>query len=538
MLVHLRAVLIGLIIFYASPLQAQLVDQMLSVQAATTSIGKLSDSTTLTKGHEQDAWSSRTFTAKASEVCEPGRPSSIGIANGGTGITDVDVRNAKGEVSITWVFGGGISASNFPYSSFEVDIVNSSTIPEIVVGAVFTLSTDVTDITVGYSGVRVPSSLSSVGKTVPFKFRAASPALFKRSSTIIRSATLRVVPKSGCDSALALQLARFAPRNGAVIKRKEKPRGGGSGRNVAGPGGTAIPTETAKPNPCEENASVAEEIRRCEEDANRRASNCATWECHCFPTLDGRSYSITASTASASDAQTVGKACLNTICGGVPSRCTDWAECIPEQFLDFNNPFIGVSADGVTFRGSNNPLDPECFNLKLFPNSRQLCTMSIEQVEQAFLASMMPGAPCELAPGTVGACDNTGVCVPDISAAYFCKDKVDCTPCGAAGHLCRKGACLSLAEAQRQLCESTGFPKGGHGICSPCFAMFSLNADGSCGTGVIAPDKKRGVSMEGASCTRLNENHTAVKGECRAGVCDLYHAVPTATPTPGGTPAP
>lgn len=536
---YLRAALIGLFMVCTLPAEAQLVDQMLSVQAATTSVGKLSDKTTITRTHEQDIWSSRTFAVTSSEVCNAKNPTSIGIANGGTGVTNVEVVNAKGEIAITWEFGQGIPASSFPYSTFEVDLANTSSLPEIILGAVFTLSTNVTDITIGYPGIRVRSSGSSSQKTIPFKFRAAAPSLLEDRSTAIRSITLRFVPRSACDSTFAIQSVRLSPHSGNKNKSKSKARSAPSGTGGPDPVSTAVAVATAKPNPCEADPTVGDQIQECQDRHERSAAECATWKCDCQPSADGKSFHITSSTTTLDE--TIGKACTSFICGPGQGRCTEFAECIPSQFYGYDNEFIGASADGLVFRGGhNNPMEMSCFNVKQLPHGRQLCSMTIKQFEEAFLASMMPGAPCELGPRSMGVCDHTGLCVPDLTGDSFCKEKDNCTVCSPAGvspkRICWNKKCSTEEDAAREICIAE-VSQSSNQFCKPCVVTVARNSAGSCGTTMIrtnTPDRRSGikVSMDTTRCLQRG-----LEGVCRAGGCDLSNAVPTPAPVAAGTPA-
>jgi hypothetical protein len=518
----------------AIPVQAQRLDQMLSVQAATTSVGRNADSTTLAAAQGQGLWSSRTFAAKASQSCVAGSPSAVGLASGGTGITNVDIRNAKGEVSITWNFGKGIPAARLPFSAFEVDVVNTSQVAEIAVRTVAILSTNVTDITIGYPGVRVDRKISPHGKVVPFRFENASPALLNHPSTVIRSLTLRLSSPVTCDTSFAVQSARFIPRTAD----KSKSRSSGKASRASANGddgppveGTAVVVKTPAPNPCEEDPTVPDQIRACEERHNFIAAECASWKCTCSLAPDKKSYYISASTgwSGSSSSDPTGKTCTNNVCGGIPGKCSDFGECVPAQFYGYDNPSISVGAEGVSYR-LNDPqttMDSDCFDERKQPQATQLCSMTIAQVEESFLASMTVGAPCEISPGKSGVCSNFGQCVPDVNATYFCRDQVDCTPCGAKGNLCWRRECLSLQEASRKLCEDTSIIGGGRGVCSPCFAMFKINSDGECGTGLMAPDM-RGVSMDGASCIRYRGTDT-LRGQCLNGQCAPR---PQASPSP------
>lgn len=538
MLQCIRAAIIAALSLFALPAGAQLIDPMLSVQAATTSVGRAVDSTTIAAQEGQGFWSTRTFTAKNMQTCAPGSTSAVGIANGGMGITNVEIRNARGEVRITWNFGQGIPAGRFPYSGFEVDLVNTSQVTEVALDTVAVLSTNVTDITIGYPGVGLARKLSPKGKTFPFKFYNSAPSILKDSSTVIRSLTLRLSAPSVCDASFSVQLARLVPQMGGKSKSTGIAKGGRSSiRNEASapyPQETAVATQRPPTNPCDEDPTVPDQIRECEEKRNFVASQCASWKCQCISKPDKSGYFISSSTAW-SGSSSKGKTCTNNVCGGIEGRCSDWGECIPTQFDGYENPFIDITAEGISFRLSDNQISSDCFDENKQPRGPQLCTMTSKQVEDLFLSTMKVGAPCELTPVKMGVCDNYGQCVPDVTADHYCDDQVDCAPCGSKGKICWKKKCRTLEEAARLLCESTGLSYGGRGVCSQCYGMFKIHPDGTCGTGLLAPDS-RGVSMDGASCTRYQDKRV-LKGMCRDGQC-IPGGSPTAPPgpTPGRTP--
>ncbi len=504
----------------AFPIQAQPLDPMVAVQAATTSAGKGADSTTTISKPGQGLWSSRTFLARTAQACVVGKPSAMGIASAGTGATTIDIRNARGEVSITWNFGSGIPASRFPYSALQVALVNSSGAPDIYVGAVAVLSTNVTPITIGHRGVRVDRNLSPGGRIVPFKFESASPPLFKNPSIIIRSLTLRLSSPATCDTSFTIHSVRLVPR--AINKSKSKGSNNTAGvipdeGETSSPRSASFSSNDSSSNPCDEDPTVPAQVKKCEDDHNFIAAECAKWECSCVPSRDRKSYDISASTAwSSSDSEVkTGKTCTNNLCGGVPGKC-DFGDCIPAQFYGYSNPSIAVGVDGVSYKlgDSQTELSWECFDGKNRAKGSQLCDMTVAQVEEQFLASMKVGAPCELSPGKKGVCSNFGQCVPDVNSTYYCKDKIDCTKCGKAGNLCWKGECLSLEERSRKLCEATHIRGGGVGVCSPCYATFDEKPGVGCGTGVQAPHL-RGVNMDGATCSRPGLK----QGTCSGGQC-------------------
>jgi hypothetical protein len=501
--------------FFAFPVQAQLLDQMVAVQAATTSAGKGADSTTKISKPGQALWSSRTFSAKTSQSCVVGKPSAVGIANGGAGTTTIDMRNAKGEVSITWNFGSGIPASRFPYSALQVALVNSSGAPDIYVGAVAVLSTNVTPITIGHRGVRVDRNLSPGGRIVPFKFESVSPALFKNPSIIIRSLTLRLLSPAACDTSFTIHSARFVPRTIDKSKSKDSDKVAGVSTQegeTSSDQSSSSSSGAPSANPCNDDPEVARQVQKCEDDHNRRAGGCAKWECSCLPTRDRKGYDISAIAVSGYEP---GQTCTNNLCDEAPGKC-DFGDCIPPQFYGYSNPSITIGVDGVSYQLGDPQTDVswQCFDGKNRAKESQLCDMTVAQVEEQFLASMKVGAPCEISPGKKGECSNLGQCVPpDVNSTYYCKDKVDCTKC-KAGKLCWQGECLSLQERSRKLCEATHIRGGGVGVCSPCYATFDEKPGESCGTGVQAPHR-RGFNMDGATCSRPGLK----QGTCSGGQC-------------------
>lgn len=530
MRVFFRSALFAIALLWALPARAQLLDQMLTVQAATTSAGKGSDSSTVRAQSAQELWSARTFAVSTSKSCVAEGRSAIGIANSGTGITNIEISNARGEARITWSFGSGIPAARFPYSAFEVTLVNTSRVADSKVAIAAVLTTNVTDLRIGYPGVRVDRKLSPAGKVVTFTFDSASPSLLKHPATIIRSLTLRLSSPTTCDASFAVHSARLV----SLPTEKSKPKRGGTadrvpteendpfGRQSSSSASSSSSTPPTT-NPCDADPTVPDQIKRCEDEHHFVTSGCSKWECSCLPSADNKSYFIVGASAGWDNGseEMDGKTCTNNVCGGVPGTCSESGECIPSQFYGYNNPSISIGAEGISFwtRRSGTDLTRECFDRRQHPSGKQLCDMTVAQVEQMFLASMKVGAPCPLSGDKIGICSNTGQCVPDASGAYVCKNKVDCSPCGQSGNICWKKECISRQDASRKLCETTHLRGGGFGICTQCYAMLKLNPDGVCGTGVLAPDP-RGVSMDGATCSRYQSNQL-LKGQCADGQCVL-----------------
>lgn len=521
-----QSFLLAVTTFCALPAQAQILDQMLTVQAATTSVGRSIDSTTTTSRPGRELWRARSFSATTSQSCAAGKPAGVGIASGGGGITNIDVRNSKGEVSITWSFGAGIPAAAFPYRAFEVNLVNTSQEAEISVRTVAVLSTNLTAITIGYPGVRVDRKLSPKGRIVPFKFESAAPELLRSPSTVIRSLTLRLSSPAACDTSFAIQAARFVPQTVDKSKRKtseQKSRVSPLAGDSLSSQGSSTSSNGPIKNPCEEDPTVPAQIRECEETRNLFAGECMKWECSCVPERDNKSYFISSSnvlTDGDSDLPP-GAPCTNKVCGGIPGKCSNYGECLPSQFADYYNHSINIEYDGIGFRRDDpqTSVATDCFDHKKFPEGAQLCNMTVPQVEALFLASMKVGARCRLDGGKTGVCSHQGQCVLDVNSASYCKDRDDCAPCGQTGNICWKSECLSRQDASRKLCESTHTRDGGKGICGQCFARLDVNSVGTCGTGVRAPDA-RGVNMDGASCSRYQDGR-AMKGQCQAGSCVL-----------------
>jgi hypothetical protein len=509
----------------ALPARADFLDEMLSTQVATTATGKAVDSTTIPAPQGKGTWSSRTFTADGTSRCSSGKAPSVGIASAGTGIANVEVKNSRGQVTITWRFGNGILMSEFPYAGVAFDLVNTSSNPEIKVRTVATLATASRGFTLGYPGVRVAQKLSPIGKTVPFNFQKSSPMLFSDPTVIVRSITLTLSAPSTCDTSFGIQNVTWLPRSGVRAKVPPKSSGRGKNKNVSFSSSSTSSSEPPSTNPCDEDPEVPEKIRQCEEKRNSIASGCAEWKCECSPSLDRKTYYINASSYLSGRDQT-GNSCSNNTCGGGAGRCTDFGECIPAQFFGYDNPSISIDADGVSFRQGKpeTRMNMDCIDVSKLPRGTTMCDMTIAQVEAMVLNSITVGAQCELSPEKKGVCSNTAQCIPDVTSDTYCGDQKECAPCGTpgSGNICRGGKCLTIQEATRKLCEATAVQGGyGGGICSQCYAMFKLNADGACGTGLLAPDR-RGVSMDGAACYRRGIS----RGLCRSGAC-----VPTTPPS-------
>lgn len=520
----LKPLIVALCCICALPARADLLDPMLSTQVATTATGKAVDSTTITAPRGKSPWSSRTFTADGTSGCSSGTAPSVGIANAGTGTTNVEVKNAKGQAIITWRFGGGIPMSELPYAGFSFDLVNTSSNAEIKVRTVATLATTSGELTLGYPAVRVSQKPSQRGKTVPFNFQRSAPTLFNDPSVVVRSLTLTLSAPSMCDTSFGLKYVSWLPRGG--LRAKTTPKSLPPGKSKSAPSSSSSMSATEPPNPCEVDPEVPQKIKECEESHNFSASGCSTWKCKCSASSETKTYHIIA-LGSSKGGHEPGNSCSNNACGGDGSgRCSDFGECIPAQFFDYDNPSISIDRLGIVFSQGNpeTAMNVACIDQSKKPRFPDLCRLTIPQVEAMVLNSITIGAQCEISPEKKGVCDNTAQCIPDVTSDAYCSDQKDCAPCGTpgSGNICRGGKCLTIQEATRKLCEATAVQGGyGGGICSQCFAMFKLNPDGTCGTGLLAPDR-RGVSMDGAACYRKGIS----RGLCRSGAC-----VPTTPPS-------
>ena len=509
---------------------AQPVDPFRVAQSVTTAVGKGEDSTKVSAGKGNRTWSTRSFTAQTTKVCRSSKPSFVGLASTGAGTADLVLMNAQGKVSITWDFLKGASLSSV--EQIEFDVVagkeSASALSDLFFTA--TLQTGSSQVTVTRTEYNGSTRLPSTERTLSFNFKDAAPALFGASDTV-RSLTVEVESRSVCEVNIGLQSVR------SLSSSRAKARSAGRvGKAEAAPDDEAVPVEAGTPvatptpqvNPCDEDPSVPDQIRWCEERLNFQASGCQEWKCTCKPNYKKNTYRIF-STSSWSGDGSVGASCKNNMCGGAPGRCSDFGECIPAQFYDWKHSHIGVSADGVVFSGFDNQVDSDCFDLKKFPTTRQLCSMTPDEVERAVSGSIVVGKQCDLSENSKGVCDQQGKCVPDPSADYYCRDKGECTACGDGTKMCWLGKCLTYEEAEVKVCKDSGRQNVGRGICQQCYVLFTPNKDGTCGIGVWANDA-RGVIMDGAACTRTVNGITSA-GTCRGGECVLRQA----TPTPVGT---
>ena len=502
------------LVVFATSAQAQLLDQMLTAQVATTGANKAIDTTQTKAPAGEKLWDTRVFRAQSSGACAPGNSSSISLATIEPGRTHVDVRNTRGEVAITWRFGPGIPASELPFSGVEFSIVNQTRKSELILSTSTVLNTSAIPLSSTRTGIRVPNTLPAAGKTISVSFLDLAPRVLKSGSLLVNSLTMTLSVERGCDALFSIQNVMLLPRDTSGAKRRDLP-----GMTEATP--TVESPETSQGNPCVTDETVPQKVAECEADAQRRGSSCATWKCECVPDTKTNTYFISRSSATLGSSD--GKECVNHICGNQPGRCSEWGTCIAPQFYGYEHPLYSIS-DTVGFSITTNSIDLDCINNKRIPTSEQLCSLTPTQVEQMIAGSVVVGAPCDLTKGLKGVCDSTGRCVPDTKADYYCKSNVNCTPCGAPGNICWGGKCLTKAQASFQLCQSTHYFNTGRGICKPCFATFNLNKDGSCGTGIISSDP-RGVNMDGATCWR---DYGQVRGACLNGQC-------VARPTPFAT---
>lgn len=522
---------------------AETLDPFRIAQSATTVVGKGADSTKVSAGKGGHEWSTRTFTARATKVCRPSAPSLVGLASAGTGTADGVLMNAHGKISVTWLFPKSAPVSSL--ARIELDLVAGKESASVLSDLLFTatLHTQSAKVSVRRSEYKVSRNTDSTERTISFDFKEAAAALFA-TSEVVRSLTVEVESRSACDVSLGLKTVRSLPSprlNAKSRGRVGKAEAASDEDDFPVEAGTPVATPTPQVNPCDEDPSVPDQIRECEERANLLASGCQEWKCTCSPNFKDNTYRIF-STSSWSGDGSAGASCKNNMCGGAAGRCTEYGRCIPAQFYDWKHPHIGVDADGIVFKGFDNPLDTGCFEWKKFPTTRQLCSMRPDEVERAVSGSVVVGKQCDLSENSKGVCDQQGKCVPDPSADYFCRDKVNCTQCGSGtGNICWNHKCLTYEEATFKVCESTSFFGGsGRGICGPCMAFFNIK-DGTCSASVISrnPSSRREhdppiVSMDGASCRRTETRGEGARyqynGRCENGAC-----VPTvtATVTPG-----
>lgn len=505
--------------FFITAAQAQPLDQMLTEQVATTGANKAIDTTQTKAPSGEKLWDTRVFRAQSVGKCSPGKSSSLSLASIEPGRIHVDVRNARGEATITWRFGAGIPASELPFSGVEFSIVNQTPTSELTLTTSTVLTNSALPLSTTRTGIHVPSTLSPQGKTISVSFLDLAPKVFKSNAILFTSLAITLSVEGGCDALYSLQSVRLIPR--ADFAPTTPKRASRVDTVEATP--TIESTETPQPNPCTDDETVPQKVAECEADARRRGSSCATWSCECVPDRVSNTYFISRSSVLLGSSE--GKECVNHICGDKPGRCSEWGTCIAPQFYEYDHPWISIS-DTIGFRGRNG-ITFECVDVKRLPSSEQLCSLTTTQVEQTVAASIKTGATCELTRGVQGVCDQSGRCVPDSRADYYCKSNVNCTPCGSPGNMCWRGKCMTVAQASFQLCQQTHFFNSGRGICKQCFATFQLLKDGSCGTGVISSDP-RGVNMDGASCWRDNGR---LRGTCLDGQC-------LAQPTPGASPSP
>lgn len=508
---------ITVLVVFANAAQAQLLDPMLTEQVATTGANKAVDITQTKAPSGDKLWDTRVFRAKSSGTCVPNTPSSISLATIEPGRIHADVRNTRGEVSITWKFGAGIRASELPFSGVEFSIVNQTPKSELTISTSTVLNTSAIPLSSKRTGIHVPTTLSPQGKRISVSFLDLAPRVLKSDSLLVNSLSVSLLVESSCDALYSIQSVTLMPRDGSGPKKPK--RRGPPGTAEATP--TAESTVTPQQNPCTTDETVPQKVAECEADAQRRGSSCATWSCECVPDTKTNTYFISRSSASLGSSD--GKECVNHICGDKPGRCSEWGTCIAPQFYGYEHPLFSIS-DIVGFSTSGNSIDLDCVNSKRLPTSQQLCSLTPTQVEQMIAGSILVGSTCELTEQLKGVCDPSGSCVPDTKADYYCKSNVNCTPCGAPGNICWGGKCLTKAQASFQLCQSTHYFNTGRGVCKPCFATFNLNKDGSCGTGIISSDP-RGVNMDGAKCWRDNGR---LRGACVGGEC-------VASPTPLAT---
>ena len=515
---------IAALTFAVTTAHAQLLDQMLSEQVATTGASKTTDTTQIKAPPGDKMWSSRVFRAQSREVCRAGNPSSVSLATTEPGRTQVAITNAHGEVSITWRFGAGIPASELPFTGFELSLLNQTPKSDLTVSMTAALNTSAISLSSTRNGIQVPSTLSPQGKTISVSFLDIAPRVFKSGSILVDSLTVSLSVEGGCDALYSLHSVTLIPRAESGAKTSKRVARAGIVEGTP----TIEGTETPQQDPCAADETVPQKIAECEADAQRKGSSCATWSCECVPDRLSNTYFISPSSVSLASSE--GKECVNHTCGDQSGRCSDWGTCMPPQFYGYEHPSISIS-DTVGFTITTNSINLDCVNNKRLPSSEQLCSLTPTQVEQMVASSIMFGATCELTQALKGICDPSGRCVPDTKADYYCKSNVDCTPCGAPGNLCWRGKCLTIAQASFQLCQQTHYFSSGRGICKQCYATFRLNRDGSCGTGIISSDT-RGVNMDGASCWRDNGR---LRGTCLDGQC-LSRPTPESSPSPQASP--
>ena len=510
---------IAALTFAVTTAHAQLLDQMLSEQVATTTAGKTTDITRIKAPQEEKLWNSRVFKAQLQGVCAVEQPSSVSLVTTEPGRTQVAIKNAKGEVSITWHFDTGIPASELPFSGVELSLLNQIPKSHLTVSMSAALNTSAIPLLSTRKGIQVPSTLSPQGKTLSVSFLDLAPRVFKVPTIVVNSLTITLSVEGGCDALYSLQSVRLIPRaNFASTTPKRSTR-----VDTVEATPTIESTQILPLDPCMEDERIPYKIRQCEAEARRRASSCATWKCECVSNMVSNTYDIIPVLHYFGRSEE--NSCVNHICGDQPGRCSDRGTCMAPQFHDYKHPSISLS-DTIKFLGPG-----ECVDKKRLPSSEELCSLTTTQLDQRIATAIKVGSSCELTRGVQGVCDQSGRCAPDSKADYYCKSSVNCTPCGSPGNMCWRGKCMTVAQASFQLCQQTHFFNSGRGICKQCFATFQLLKDGSCGTGVISSDP-RGVNMDGASCWRDNGR---LRGTCLDGQC-LSRPTPEASPSPRASP--
>lgn len=419
---------------------------MLYEQAAATSPGRSRDETSLRPPIKAEVWTSREFVAESINPCDPAKSSVVGIASGTPGKTNATVNNGRGQVRVTWSFDGSVNSQNLDFSLFEIDIINLSSKPVPTVAATAVLETSRGTFSISHRKLSLPAKPSATGNTVSFDFARLTPAPAHDSAVTVRSLTFSIDTRQECDASFALQMARVGEKR-TRPKRK-------TDTLIDTP--TASPTEGPTTNPCDEDPTVSDQIKECEEKENRRRGGCVEVTCRCVPRSVGSGYSIVPHSAwKGSIDEMDGKPCVNYACGGAPGRCSISGECGPPQFHGFRHPYFNFDGS-VTFKNVDG-LAVECFDITRKPSPKQLCLMTPKQAVEAMFASVLVGSSCEMSEGIHGICVARGTCIPDKRADLYCTDKVDCTSCGEKGSLCRKGKCLTYEQAARQLCEDTHF---------------------------------------------------------------------------------
>jgi hypothetical protein len=523
--------------FHTLPVLAQVLDAGFPAQAATTATGLATDSTTVTA---KGMVTSRTFTAASLQSCISGRPSAVTVTAGKkAGTTRIDSSNAKeAEAKITWDFGSDFPAQSFKSSSFEIILLNESSIPEVILSASATVAlgkgnrSAVTTpaATIRFANIKVNQKLSPTGTAVEFDFSKVLGKQLDNPSTTVRSLTLQLASPVACNSTILLRLAHLKPRS--LAKGMDV---GSINRQGPSPGAERAGTPTPGANPgynyCDD-PSVIAEMQRRDSEYNDLSSGCSEMKTSCA-NLKGGGYALSSETKD----KPQGEECANNKCDGAPGICSEWSFCMPPQFKDFQNPWFEVAGASVAEVHSSKygGLHWPCLDKKSIDQSKQICTMTPTELESSVLASMQVGKRCKLPDGSnKGVCSNEGMCVPDVNS---CEGKGNCDVCGppAEKRICWNYSCVTKEEAKYQLCQTTKPIGGGQGICLPCFAMIDRNADGVCSFGIKAGDP-RGFSMEGSTCSRpvkVKDEMRLIEGRCKNNSCVL-NSLPV-TPTPRAT---